>query len=100
MSKKFIPGVISANDLREGHVVYMNDAGQWVLRLKDAAFLDDPVIAEMWLDLANAQPEKVVGAYLAPATLGPNGPEPAHFREAFRASGPSIELPHNTLAGS
>lgn len=100
MSKKFIPGVISANDLHEGHVVYMNDAGQWVLRLRDAAFLDDPVIAEMWLSIANAQTGKVVGAYLAPATLGPNGPEPAHFREAFRATGPSIELPRSNLARS
>jgi hypothetical protein len=31
----------------------------------------------------------VVGAYLADAKAGPNGPEPTHFREAFRTRGPS-----------
>ncbi len=32
---------------------------------------------------------QVVGAYLADAKAGPNGPEPTHFREAFRTRGPS-----------
>ena len=31
----------------------------------------------------------VVGAYLADVRFGPDGPEPAHFREAFRAGGPT-----------
>jgi hypothetical protein len=31
----------------------------------------------------------VVGPYLADARPGPNGPEPTHFREAFRTRGPS-----------
>ena len=31
----------------------------------------------------------MVGVYLADARLGPNGPEPIHFREAFRTRGPS-----------
>ena len=33
--------------------------------------------------------DEIVGAYLADATSGPNGPEPVHFREAFRTRGPS-----------
>ena len=28
-------------------------------------------------------------AYLADVALGPDGPEPTHFREDFRATGPS-----------
>jgi hypothetical protein len=36
-----------------------------------------------------AQKLLVVGAYLADAKLGPNGPEPTHFREEFRTRGPS-----------
>ena len=31
----------------------------------------------------------MVGAYLADAQPGPDGPEPVHFREAFRTRGPS-----------
>jgi hypothetical protein len=31
----------------------------------------------------------VVGAYLADARGALNGPEPVHFRESFRARGPS-----------
>ena len=36
-----------------------------------------------------AQRQMVVGVYLADAKPGPNGPEPIHFREAFRTRGPS-----------
>jgi hypothetical protein len=39
----------------------------------------------------------VVGAYLADATAGPDGPEPVHFREAFRTRGPS-NYPHGKQA--
>jgi hypothetical protein len=35
----------------------------------------------------------VVGAYLADAKPGANGPEPTHFREEFRTRGPS-NYPH------
>ena len=38
---------------------------------------------------AAAQKLVVVGAYLADAKAGPNGPEPTHFREEFRTRGPS-----------
>ena len=39
----------------------------------------------------------VVGAYLAEARPGPAGPEPVHFRERFRARGPS-NYPHGKQA--
>jgi len=39
----------------------------------------------------------VTGAYLADAKMGDNGPEPTHFREAFRTRGPS-NYPHGKQA--
>jgi len=38
---------------------------------------------------AQRQVSKIVGAYLADAVAGDNGPEPTHFREDFRRTGPS-----------
>ena len=38
---------------------------------------------------ALALSDRAVGVFLAPAKAGPNGPEPGHPREAFRANGPS-----------
>jgi len=38
-----------------------------------------------------------VGVYLAEVQPGPNGPEPAHFREDFRRTGPS-NYPHGKQA--
>ncbi len=93
--RKFTPSVLTANDLREGHVVYMAGDGAWVRDIAQAGYLDDPVIAEMWLNLAQAQGDRVVGPYLAAAILGPDGPQPTHFREEFRRDGPSIDLPRS-----
>ncbi len=42
---------------------------------------------------------RLVGAYLADAKAGPNGPEPTHFREAFRTRGPS-NYAHGKQAGA
>jgi len=38
---------------------------------------------------AQARSREIVGAYLADVRPGPDGPEPAHFREDFRRKGPS-----------
>ena len=83
------PKIITANRLREGDVVYLTEAGQWSpLHLEAALFLD-PEAAEAKLAEADTQRHLVVGAYLADAKPGPHGPEPTHFREAFRTRGPS-----------
>ena len=49
----------------------------------------DEAIAELRLLAAMGQADRVVGAYLADARMGPQGPEPVHFREVFRTRGPS-----------
>lgn len=90
MSRPFSPKVVTANDLRAGHVVYLTATDGWTGSLAQAEVLTDEAVAELRLLKALGQPERVVGAYLAEVRAGANGPEPTHFREAFRARGPSI----------
>ena len=93
MSKAFIPttakpGVITANDLREGHNIWMCDEG-WTRDPAKATLFEDEAIADLALLRAIGQPHLVVGPYLIEARRGPNGPLPAHFRETFRQNGPT-----------
>lgn len=93
MSKSFVPapgkpGVITANDLRQGHNVWMCDHG-WTADPRLATLFEDEAIAELALLEAIGQADRVVGPYLVEARRGPDGPEPVHFREAFRQRGPS-----------
>lgn len=92
MSKRFEPVVVSANDLFDGRVIYLAADGSWVDFIDQSELIDTPERAEERLALANSQQSRLVGAYLAPAKAGENGPQPAHFREAFRATGPSNYL--------
>ncbi len=89
MAKPFQPGLISANDLCTGVVIYRTAEGSWVLRPEEGELITDPDMAEARLAAANAEPGIAVGPYLAPAEAGEAGPRPAHFRETFRATGPS-----------
>lgn len=89
MAKQFQPAVISANDLFDGRVIYLDANGAWVEHLHQAELIHDEERAQSRLALALAQSERAVGAYLAPAQPGEDGPRPAHFRESFRARGPS-----------
>ena len=90
--KPFTPKVLTANHLLDGDVIYLSTSGAWVTDLSAAALWTDPITAEAKLETAKTQPDVVVGAYLADAKAGPKGPEPVHFREAFRAKGPSNYL--------
>ena len=89
MSRKFTPKVVTANDLRIGDVVYMMADGSWTRSHGLAELIEDEAIAELRLLAAMGQADRVVGAYLADARMGPQGPEPVHFREVFRTRGPS-----------
>lgn len=89
MSRPYVPKVVTANRLREGDVVYQTVDDRWSLLHTEAELIEDEAYAQMRLLHANAQKLYVVGAYLADAKSGPNGPEPTHFREAFRTRGPS-----------
>lgn len=89
MPRSFTPKVVTANHLLEGDVVYLAADDSWVRDLSDAECLTDEADATLRLLLAQSRPHEVVGAYLADVVNGPDGPVPAHFREAFRRTGPS-----------
>ena len=89
MARPFTPKVVTANALLEGDVVYFTEADTWTPHLKDAELLEDEAHAQIRLLDAERQADQIVGAYLADMKAGPNGPEPLHFREDFRRTGPS-----------
>lgn len=89
MSRRFVPKVVTANLLREGDVVYQTGDDRWTPHHNKAELIEDEAHAQLRLLQASAQKLLVVGAYLADARPGPNGPEPIHFREEFRTRGPS-----------
>lgn len=89
MTRLFTPKVVTANDLLDGDVVWLTEDGRWSRSIHEAELLEDEAHATIRLLLAQSQGRRVVGAYLADARSGEQGPEPVHFREAFRTRGPS-----------
>lgn len=89
MSRRFTPSVITANALLSGEVVWLSADNQWTTSPHEAALFTAPEPADARLEWAQAQAHTIVGPYLAAAKQGPDGPEPTHFREAFRRRGPS-----------
>jgi len=92
MSRRFTPKIVTANALLEGDVVYFTAAGEWSRKHSDAELIDDEAHAQLRMLDAERSPG-IVGVYLADAVKGDSGPKPVHFREAFRAKGPS-NYPH------
>jgi len=97
MTAHFTPKVVTANALLAGDVVYLTADDRWSRQLGDAELIEDEAHAQMRLLHGTAQRNAVVGVYLADARRGANGPEPVHFREAFRTCGPS-NYPHGKQA--
>lgn len=89
MARPFTPKVITANDLIEGDVIYFMADDSWTRDLALAELIVDEAEAQLRLLDAERQNISIVGAYLADAKAGENGPEPTHFREDFRRKGPS-----------
>ena len=89
MARAFTPKVVTGNALIEGDVIYQTADDGWTRDLAEAELLTDEAQANLRLMIAEGQPEAIVGAYLADAVAGEDGPEPTHFREAFRRTGPS-----------
>lgn len=99
MSRPFPAKVVTANLLRDGDVVYLTADDRWTPHHNEAELIEDEAHAQMRLLHGTGQKLIVVGAYLADARAGANGPEPVHFREAFRARGPS-NYPHGKQTGT
>ena len=89
MPRRFTPKVVTGNALLDGDVVYLTARDDWTRDLSQAELLTDEAHAQVRLLDAQSRAAEVVGAYLADMRDGPNGPEPVHFREAFRRDGPS-----------
>lgn len=90
MARAFTPKVVTANALIEGDVVYLTETGDWTRDLVEAALLTDEADAQLRQLEAEQQVGTVVGVYLADAVADTSGrPEPTHFREDFRRTGPS-----------
>lgn len=89
MARSFTPKVVTANDLLDGDAVWLTEDDDWSRTMAQAELIEDEAHAQLRLLHAQSQPNRVVGAYLADAKAGENGPEPVHFRESFRTMGPS-----------
>jgi hypothetical protein len=88
MARPFTPKIVTANALLEGDVIYWTAQNTWARALSDAALFVEQDEAEAQLAVASKD-GMTVGAYLVDAVQGENGPEPTHFREEFRRTGPS-----------
>lgn len=89
MSRQFTPKIVTANDLLQGDVIYLTEDDRWSRDHRDAELIEDEAHAEIRLIFASQQTGRAVDVFLAEAKPGPDGPEPVHFRDAFRSRGPS-----------
>ncbi len=88
MARAFTPKVVTANDLLKGDVIYQTANG-WTRDLANAEILTDEAHADLRLIEGSQQIADVVGVYLMDIALDGTAPQTTHFREAFRAKGPS-----------
>ena len=88
MAPRFVPKAATANHLLEGDVIYFTQPG-WSRRIEDAAVALTPEDADVLLSEASVHAAEAVGVVLTDIDLSGGRPRPAHFREAFRAQGPS-----------
>lgn len=90
--KPFPPKILVASDLAEGDVVFFGSEG-WErdsLRAKIAYDAAEAAALEA-AGKAGVAANRVVEPYLVEVEVGEKGePTPLHFRERFRAAGPSV----------
>ena len=95
LTSPIVPGpivtaqIVTASDLLQGDVVYQTADDCWSRHLAQAELITDEAHAQIRLLDADRQQDKIVGAYLAKVAPGQTGPDTLHFREDFRATGPS-----------
>lgn len=85
------PQALTANNLREGYVVWLTEAMGWSADYKDVFLTEDEALIEAMRaqgakdDLANL----VTGVYFI--DIDPETGMPARYREQFRVKGPSYD---------
>jgi len=88
MSRDFTPSVITANALLSGDAIWLTADDRWSGDISEAELIEDEAHGQIRLIDAMARSGEAVGVYMAEAKPGTHGPEPVHFREAFRTRGP------------
>jgi len=85
------PQALTANELREGFVVWLTADFEWSLEFKDALLTEDADQIEKMRLFGEAQENEniVVGVYFI--DTDPETGEPMRYREKFRVSGPSYD---------
>ena len=85
------PQAMTANDLRGGHVVYLNTEFQWSAGFANALISEDADIIERLQEIGQRSEyeNRVVDAYLI--DIDPETLQPVRYREKFRQHGPSYE---------
>ncbi len=82
--------VISANDLWDGDVVYLDADGGWTRTLAGAVLIGDRDEAEALLRAVKSQSGKIIDPYLLDVAIDRDRVTPSHIRERLRDSGPSF----------
>ncbi len=88
MAKSFTPAVLTANNLAEGHSVFLAADG-WSSRIDAALVALTPDQADELAALGNrfVDANEIVGAYLVDVALEGGAPVPLLRRERIRADG-------------
>ncbi len=92
MSNPILSQVVTASDLLAGDVIYLTPDDKWTRDPALAERITDEAHGQLRLLDASRRHDIVVGAYLADLPADASGrPDAsrAHFRETFRAAGPS-----------
>ena len=89
MTKSFKPKIVSANDLFDGDVVYLDGDNNWTHRLGEAAVATSAAAADARLAQSD-RPARGIGPSLLDVTLDVGGIQPDHVRERIRETGPTF----------
>lgn len=88
-----MPQMLIANRLRDGRVVFLTEDGAWVEAIRAGQVADSESEGERLLALARRAEAacEVVDPYLIEVRARDGAPEPVVWREAIRASGPTVQ---------
>lgn len=86
--------IITANNLRDGEVVYLAAGSKWTENLTDALGVETPDALESMLATAAKAEEnrKVVGVYAIPVTRDGDSLAPQSVKERIRSLGPTTRV--------
>ncbi len=89
------PQVMTANDLKDGLVVWLTPEWMWSNRFQEAFKTEDPDQIEQMRAVADRDEAAniIVGAYFI--DIDPTTGKPARYREKFRVSGPTNDLSYS-----